>query len=117
MIRKTTHEMKLQPAPFEKIRSGGKTIELRLYDEKRQKIKVGDRIVFTNTESGKELWVTVVKLHRFDTFAQLYQTLDLLQCGYTPEDVDKACPEDMEDYYSKEEQAKYGVVGLEILRD
>ena len=109
--------MKLRPEPFEKIRCRQKTIELRLFDEKRQQIKVGDRIVFTNTESGKELWVTVVKLHRFDTFAQLYQTLDLLQCGYTPEDVDKARPEDMEDYYSAEEQAKYGVVGIEIVKD
>jgi ASC-1-like (ASCH) protein len=108
------HEMKLQPEPFAKIKSGEKTIELRLYDEKRQQIKVGDRIVFTNTDSGKSLWVTVVKLHRFDSFAQLYEALPLLQCGYTVEDVDKAHPSDMEAYYSVEEQKKYGVVGIEI---
>lgn len=117
VVKKSLHEMKLRAEPFEKIRCRQKTIELRLFDEKRQQIKVGDRIVFTNTESGKELWVTVVKLHRFDSFAQLYQTLDLLQCGYTPEDVDKARPEDMETYYSAEEQAKYGVVGIEIVKD
>jgi ASC-1-like (ASCH) protein len=114
LAHKALHEMKLQPSPFEKIKRGEKTIELRLYDEKRQQIKVGDRIVFTNTDSGKSLWVTVVKLHRFDSFAQLYEALPLLQCGYTVEDVDKAHPSDMEAYYSVEEQKKYGVVGIEI---
>ena len=112
--RKDKHHMKLHSSPFEKIKSGEKTIELRLFDEKRQRIKVGDRIVFTNTDSGKSLWVTVVKLHRFDSFAQLYEALPLLQCGYTVEDVDTAHPSDMEAYYSAEEQKKYGVVGIEI---
>lgn len=111
------HDMKLRPEPFEKIKNRQKTFELRLYDEKRQQIKPGDRIAFTNTETGKTLWVTVVKLHRFDSFAQLYQTLPLLQCGYTADDVDKAHPSDMEQYYSVEEQKKYGVVGIEIRRD
>ncbi len=29
------HRMKLHPIPFEKIKNGSKTIELRLSDEKR----------------------------------------------------------------------------------
>ena len=33
------HEMKLQNGPFNSIKNGKKTIELRLYDEKRQKVK------------------------------------------------------------------------------
>ena len=40
------HEMKLNKEPFEKIRDGKKTIELRLNDEKRQRVRVGDSIVF-----------------------------------------------------------------------
>jgi ASC-1-like (ASCH) protein len=31
------HHMSLKPHPFEKIKSGEKTIEVRLYDEKRKK--------------------------------------------------------------------------------
>jgi len=38
----------------------------------------------------------------------------LLECGYTEEDIDTALPEDMEEYYSKEKQAQYGVVGIKI---
>ena len=32
------YEMKLRNSPFTKIKNGNKTIELRLYDEKRKKI-------------------------------------------------------------------------------
>lgn len=106
--------MKLHPSPFEKIKSGEKTIELRLFDEKRRQIKVGDQIVFTNTATGETLRKTVAKLHRFDSFEALYKSLPLLQCGYTAEDIDTAHPSDMEQYYSEEEQEKYGVVGIEL---
>ena len=112
----TLHEMKLAPEPFAMIRSGQKTIELRLFDEKRQKIKAGDSIVFTETETGEKLSVRVKKLHRFDSFDELYKSLPLLKCGYTEQTVTDAKPSDMEEYYSAEEQKKYGVVGIEVSR-
>ncbi len=112
----TIHNMNLNSSPFEMIKSGNKTIELRLFDEKRKKIKAGDTIIFTNNTTGEQLSATVVKLHRFDTFAALYNALPLLQCGYTVGDVDNAKPSDMEQYYSLEEQRKYGVVGIELCR-
>ena len=111
-----THNMKLHKSPFEMIKSGEKTIELRLYDEKRRQIKVGDRIVFTNNVTGETLEMAVVKLHIFDSFGELYRALPLLQCGYTSESIDKADPADMELYYSREEQQRYGVVGIELHR-
>ncbi len=106
--------MRLHPSPFEEIKSGEKTIELRLFDEKRQKIKVGDVIVFTSTEGNGEIRAVVVCLHRFESFEELYRALPLLKCGYTEKDVDTASPADMELYYSKDEQKKYGVVGIEL---
>ncbi len=108
------HNMKLNPTPFEMIKRGQKTIELRLYDHKRQQVTVGDEIVFTNLVSGETLSTTVIKLHRFDSFDELYKSLSLLQCGYTSENVDKATHTDMDQYYSLEEQKLYGVVGIEL---
>ena len=109
------HTMKLRQGPFSMIKSGKKTIELRLYDEKRQQISVGDVIRFVNTQDEKDVLVAeVMQLHIFKSFAELYQNLPLLKCGYTEEDVDKALPGDMENYYSKEEQSRYGVVGIKI---
>jgi len=109
------HIMKLNPSPFDMIKSGKKTIELRLYDEKRQGIEVGDRITFVNTENPEEtLPVEVKSLYVFESFEELYKTLPLLKCGYTEDDIHTASPKDMEAYYSKEKQQLYGVVGIEV---
>lgn len=40
------HEMKLLEDPFEQIKSGAKTVEIRLFDEKRKVLRVGDIIEF-----------------------------------------------------------------------
>ena len=118
------HTMKLNPEPFSLIKNGTKKIELRLYDEKRRKIKIGDTIVFTKTGSfdsteandseGGQLKATVTNLFVFDSFEKLYQELNLLECGYTKENIGNARPEDMEEYYSKDLQQKYRVVGIQI---
>ena len=44
------HRMKLQTSPFKKIQNGSKTIELRLNDEKRQQVQVGDFIEFSQID-------------------------------------------------------------------
>lgn len=114
------HHMKLQPGPFEKIKSGKKTYELRLLDPKRQSITPGDIIEFLNLANKRDkIRVRVVDLHPFPNFAELYDALPLLKCGYTEANVSDASPDDMEKYYSKEEQAKWGVIGieLELIRD
>ena len=40
------HKIKLQPQYYNYILYGTKRIEIRLYDEKRQQIKIGDTIIF-----------------------------------------------------------------------
>lgn len=110
-----THTMKLHPRPFEMIRGGQKTIELRLYDEKRRAICVGDTLVFAHSDaSDQTITARVVALHIFPDFAALYAALPLDKCGYLPEELPTAAPADMDVYYSAEKQAKYGVVGIEI---
>ena len=112
-----THYMNLKPQPFEMIAEGKKTIELRLLDEKRQLIAVGDTLVFTNTaDAGVQLRCVVRKLHYFANFAELYTALPLDQCGYLPHELADARPEDMDIYYPPEKQRKYGVVGIELER-
>lgn len=108
------HEMNLRPGPFEQIAAGKKTIELRLLDEKRKQIAAGDTLEFTNTDSGAKLRCIVKKLHIFSDFAALYAALPLEKCGYLPEELATARPEDMEEYYSPEKQKRYGVVGIEL---
>ena len=78
--------MNLNAAPFEMIEQGTKTIELRLWDEKRSLIKVGDEILFVHTkDSTRTLRTRVKALHLFSSFEELYRTLPLTKCGYTEE--------------------------------
>lgn len=107
--------MNLHAQPFDLIEKGIKTIELRLYDEKRKAISVGDEIEFINSSNNDlSLRCSVVALHVFSSFEELYSNLPLLKCGYTESDISTASPSDMELYYSKEKQSAYGVVGIEI---
>lgn len=107
--------MKLNPNPYQMMKEGRKTIELRLYDEKRRAISAGDIIRVLNIEAPEEeLRAQVVELYRFASFKDLYDNLPLLECGYTGDNVEDASPEDMNEYYTCEEQAKYGVVGIRI---
>ncbi len=108
------HEMNLRNGPFQAIASGRKRYELRLNDEKRRAIRVGDRITFTNLADGTRCTVRVTSLHPFADFAALYESLPLLECGYTAENVAGADPRDMEAYYPPEKQALYGVLGIGI---
>ena len=51
------HNMKLQDEPFIKIKNGLKTVEMRLNDEKRQKINIDDDIEFTNIKTSEKYFI------------------------------------------------------------
>ncbi len=109
------HKMRLKEDPFEKIKNGRKTIELRLNDEKRQQIQINDFIEFSLIESNDnhdKLTVRVVALHRFDSFAELYASLSKEKLGYNTVDTPDPCH--MDTYYPHEKQEQYGVLGIEI---
>ena len=108
-----THILQLNDGPFESIKNKTKTIEMRLFDEKRQQIKVGDTIKFLRrTNNSDVVLVKVLALHRFDSFHSLYSHFDKLALGYKPNETAKST--DMAQYYAEEEIKKYGVVGIEI---
>lgn len=102
--------MQLQPAPFEKIKRGTKTIEIRLNDEKRKRICVGDMIVFTHAHTDEVLPTTVVGLHQFTSFAELYDAFPAASYGGNGNDD----PAAMYEYYSPEDEAAFGVLGIEL---
>ncbi len=107
------HQMKLQTAPFHAIEAGRKTIELRLLDEKRERVQVGDFIEFALLEQPNlKMQTRVTALHRFPSFAELYAAFPKEAIGYA--DDAAADPSDMEAYYSREEQQRYGVLGIEL---
>lgn len=106
------HEMKLHNEPFNSIKSKRKDIELRLYDEKRRLLSIGDFIEFTNTETKEKIEVEIINLHIFKSFYELYSKFNKVRLGYKENEFED--PKDMEMYYSKENIEKYGVVGIEV---
>lgn len=108
----TTHEMRLQQRPFNMIKSGRKTVEMRLNDEKRRKIKKGDLIAFKSVDSGEELCVMVADTIVYSDFEALYRHHDKLSIGYLDDEV--ANPEDMLIYYSKNDVSRYGVLAIVV---
>lgn len=103
--------MNLYEGPYSRIKSGIKTIEYRLNDEKRQTVAVGDIITFYKLPEKKEsIKTTVTDLKYYDTLLEMYtDTFDLyLKDIYdTPEDVVEATT-----YYTEEEVKKYGCVAI-----
>ena len=68
------HKMKLQEDPFERIKNGTKTVEFRLYDEKRQTIQIGDEIEFSKLpELQEKLLVKVIDLYKEKSFEKLFK--------------------------------------------
>ncbi len=107
------HKMKLQKAPYEKIKNGRKTIELRLNDEKRQQVQVGDFIEFSLLENPDDrIQTRVTALHHFNSFQELYTSLPKEKLGYAL--FDTPDPNHMDAYYSREKQEQYGVLGIEL---
>lgn len=104
--------MNLHIGPFELIKSGQKDIEMRLYDERRRSLKIGDEIVFTNNETDEKITVEIINLYRFKDFHELYSHFPKERLGYVSDQP--ANPEDMEIYYSKEKIKEYGVIAIEI---
>lgn len=106
------HEMRLHDKPFSLIKNGHKTIELRLYDEKRQLIRIGDIIQFENRLTGERISTKVLNIYKYRNFCELFEHFSKEELGFCQDET--ADYKDMELYYSIDEQEKYGVVGIQI---
>ncbi len=106
------HKMKLYHDSFVKIKEQTKTIEMRLFDEKRSSISVGDTIIFSDTSNNEKIECLVSNIYRYPSFEELYRQHDKVSIGYNKDEI--ANPKDMLAYYSKEMIEQYGVVAIEI---
>ena len=109
----TIHDWDLNPSPLQAFRQGNKSVELRLFDEKRRQLKLGDLIRFKSTENPNDtLLVQVVGLTRFPSFKEVY-------AAYRPEEIgypagSRPDYHDMEAYYSPERIAQYGAYAIAV---
>ena len=108
------HEMKLQPEYYNFILNGTKRIEIRLFDEKRQQIKIGDTIKFLKEPDLNDSFNTkVTGLLRYRSFEDMFKDFDisiLSDKSMTKEELVHV----LEQFYTKEKQEQYGVLGIRI---
>lgn len=121
-----TFEMHLSDDMFEKVKSGRKTVEIRLFDDKRKLIDVGDYIEFVKCgDERARVLRRVADLDIFESFEELFETEELLEgkwvskLRYTPEQVGspanataKEMAEAMYKYYDEAQVKKYGVTAF-----
>lgn len=97
---------------FEIVKNGIKDVEVRVNDEKRRKLNVGDSLVFLKRPLEDEMIrVKVKSLEYYDNFKELVNHYDMKRIyleGYTKE----MYLNEMERFYTKDEQKKYGVVAI-----
>ena len=106
------HEMGLQSKYYDYTRNGTKRIELRFFDEKRQRINNGDTIEFANPD-GEKLLVRVVGLLRYGSFEELFRDFDismLADASMTKREL----LDMLNEFYSVEKQNEMGVVGIRV---
>lgn len=104
-----SHLMNLNPLDFEKVKNGQKTIETRLYDDKRRNVDIGDLITFCSNED--KVNVVVTELLKFNKFEELFLDNDFnLFGGDSLEDLMTIYK-----YYSKEDEESFGVVGIKFI--
>lgn len=108
------HEMKLQPEYYNFILNGTKRIEIRLFDEKRQQIKIGDTIKFLKDDDLNESFnAKVTGLLRYNSFEDMFKDFDISILS------DKSMTKEqligvLEQFYTKEKQEQFGVLGIRI---
>ena len=109
------HKMKIASEPFSRIKRGVKKIEVRLYDEKRRKINLGDEIVLYKLPNFDESINLEVKgLSIFRNFNDLFKTFGTEPFGHSKDTTTSVQVKDMYEVYTKEDEEIYGVIGIHI---
>ena len=106
--------MKLLPKYFDYIKNGTKRIELRLNDEKRKNIKIGDEIIFEELcDNPRYLKAKVIDLYYADTFSELIDRFNI-EIIASNDSTKEELINVLNEIYPQEKQQKYGAVGIKI---
>jgi len=108
------HEMSLKTEPFLQIQRGEKRVELRLLDEKRKKLRVGDRIVFRHTENESEtICARILGLHAYSKFNDMF--LDFSPRSLGVSEKTENLDETMSSYYAEEDVRRFGALAIRFM--
>lgn len=67
---------------FNKMKNGERSVEVRLFDKKRQQLKIGDIIEFVNIETNEKLLTQLKGIAIFENFSDMVDYLTPQLLGY-----------------------------------
>ncbi len=112
----TIHEMKLRDKPYDAIRGGKKTVEIRLFDEKRKSLKEGELILFKKLPYlHGMLYRKICAIKRFADVKDIYAEYGAEAVGCKLEDSADVFANAMSKYYGEDEITRYGWCAIELL--
>ena len=104
----------LHPEVFDIVLNKDKDVEIRVNDEKRRKLNIGDTLVFLKRPDDIEsISATITNLVYFNSFLDVTNYYDMKRIyleGTTKDEYINL----MKKFYSDEEVSKYGVVAIEF---
>ena len=104
--------MNLQHTYYDMIKSGDKDIELRLYDEKRRKMRNNDIVLIYNAQNPSDyMKCKIVRLHIAKSFADLSAKISMPRTGFA---TLNSLMNAVSKFYSEDLESKYGIVGIEL---
>lgn len=117
-----TFVMHLSEEMFLAMKEGTKTVDVRLFDDKRKLVDIGDYIEFHNGDSHIKMRVLDIRIEH--TFKEIFErNTDLWNTSlyYTPEQLGspkeyslETLIKEMYKWYSKEQEEKYGVIAFTL---
>ena len=104
----------LHPEIFNQVASGVKTVEARVNEEKRQRLRIGDIVtILKRPDEIETLQVKVTNLHTFSNFTELVNHYTIKQLD-SPNCTKEQYLALLSQFYSDKEIAKYGTVAIEF---
>ncbi|MDE6047014.1 MAG: hypothetical protein K2F56_00135 [Anaeroplasmataceae bacterium] len=115
-----TFIMHLCDAMFLAMKEGTKTVEVRLFDDKRKLVDIGDYVEFHNNDTYMKMRVLDIRIEH--TFKELFEcNIDLRNTslyyppkllGFSEEYTVDSLVKEMYKYYTKKQEEKYGVIAF-----
>lgn len=112
--KKQTHELGIREKYFNLIKNGIKIYEVRLNDDKRRLINVGDDVIIKKEpEREEKIRAEVVDKLFFESFKSMAKVIDSMQLGLEgldAEEIEKVYRR----FYSAEKENQHGVVAFKL---
>ncbi|TAA71982.1 ASCH domain-containing protein [Planococcus salinarum] len=106
------YKMGLYEGPFNSIKSGMKTVEVRLNDQKRRNLRKGDTIEFTKLpEENEKVRVEIQALKRYSSFREMYEDIPAEQFDAVGREIEERV-ETIHKIYSSDLENKWGTLAI-----